>query len=214
MKSHYVNIGLICAVIIFTASVVCNFHEQKVISVFSASMWRIEPATPQDIGDPPFVELPYPTKVVSVNEVINSGKEIPLQFAYNNPEWKRQAYKSYWHSSSGRWSYMPNRIHYAMHRIFVTYPTASVFYDFIHDLGVAEESNEFKIPTRTPYENIVLVVMQTKVEKIVTLGNQVVVIGKPTLTGLQVLLIPNTELKPYNSKESILFSWLQMRGMK
>lgn len=198
--------------IIFTASVICNFHDQKAISVFITSMWRIEPETPQDIGDPPFGELSYPTKVVSVSEVINSGTEIPLQFANNNLEWKRQAYKSYWHSSAGRWSYMPNRIHYAMHRIFVTYPTASVFYDFIHDLGIAEESNEFEIPTITPYENIVLVVMKTKVEKIVTLGNQVVVIGKPSLTGLQVLLIPTRELKPYNSKESMLFQFVTNEG--
>lgn len=99
----------------------------------------------------------------------------------------------------------PDRIHYAMHRIFVTYPTASVFYDFIHDLGIAEESNQFQIPTRSPYENIVLVIMQTKVEKIVTLGNQVVVVGKQALTGLQVLLIPVKDLKPYNTNESILF---------
>ena len=57
-----------------------------------------------------------------------------------------------------------------------------------------------------------LVVLQTKVEKIVTLGTQVVVVGKPTLTGLQVLLIPVKDLKPYNTNESILFQLVTDEG--
>ena len=204
-KKYLILLVFICAAIILVASIICNFHDHKVISVLSTAIWKIEPETPQDIDDPPFGELPYPTKMESVSEVIKNGKDIPLQFSYNNPNWKRQAYKSYWHSSYGRWSYVPDRIHYAMHRIFVTYPTASVFYDFIHDLGIAEENDDFQKTSRTPYENIVLVVMQTKVEKIVSLGNQVVVIGQPALTGLQVLLVPVKDLKPYNTNESILF---------
>ena len=54
--------------------------------------------------------------------------------------------------------------------------------------------------------------MQTKVEKIVTLGNQVVVVGKPALTGLQVLLVPVQDLKPNISKESILFQLVTNEG--
>lgn len=211
-KKYLVLFVFICAAIIFAASIICNFRDHQVISALSTSIWKIEPGTPQDIDDPPFGELPYPTKMLSISEVMDNGKDIPLQFAYNNPDWKRQAYKSYWHSSFGRWSYVPDRIHFAMHRIFVTYPTASVFYDFVHDLGIDEESDDFQRSSRTPYENIVLVVMQTKVEKIVTLGNQVVVIGKPDLTGLQVLLIPVKDLRPYNTKESILFQLVTHEG--
>ena len=211
-KKHRILVLSVCAAIVFALLIICNIHDHQVIAVLSTSMWKIEPETPRNIDDPPFGELPSPTETASANEVIQSGTEIPLQFAYNNPEWKRQAYKSYWHSSTGRWSYVPDRIHYAMHRIFVTYPTASVFYDFIHDLGIAEESKQFQIPTRSPYENIVLVVMQTKVEKIFTLGNQVVVVGKPALTGLQVLLIPVKDLKPYNTNESILFQLVTDEG--
>ena len=140
-KKHRILVLSVCAAIVFSLLIICNIRDHQVIAVLSTSMWKIEPETPRNIDDPPFGELTSPTKTVSVNEVIQSGTEIPLQFAYNNPEWKRQAYKSYWHSSIGRWSYVPNRIHYAMHRFFVTYPTASVFYDFIHDLGIAEESN-------------------------------------------------------------------------
>lgn len=211
-KKYLVRFVFICAAIIFTASITCNYRDHHIITTLSTSIWSIEPETPQNIKDPPFQELPYPTGMLPISAVINDGKEIPLQLAYNNPNWERQAYKSYWHSSYGRWSYVPNRIHYAMHRLFATYPTASIYYDFIHDLGIAEENSEFQIPTRSPYENIVLVVMQTKVDKIVTLENQVVIIGKPALTGLQVLLVPIKDLKPSNPEESILFQLVTSEG--
>lgn len=211
-KKRIIRIMFVCATIIFAVSIICNFHDHQVIAVLNTSIWKIEPEKSQNIDDPPFPELPYPSKILPVSKVMENGKEIPLQFAYNNPDWKRQAYKEYWHSSYGRWSYVPDRIHYAMHRIFVTYPTASVFYDFTHDLGIWDESDKFQIPARTPFENMVLVVMQTKVDKIVTLGNQVVVIGRPSLTGLQVLLIPSKDLMPYNSKESILFQLVSPDG--
>lgn len=212
-KKHIIRVTLICAVIIFAASFICNFHDHQVIAVLSTSMWKIEPETPKNIDDSSF-GIPYPTKTVPVSEVMENGKEIPLQFAYNNPDWQRQMYKEYWHSSYGRWSYIPNRIHYAMHRIFVTYPTASVFYDFTHNLGIWDENDDFQImsSTSTPFENMVLVVMQTKVDKIVTLGNQVVVIGRPSLNGLQVLLIPTQDLNPYDPKESILFQLVTPEG--
>ena len=126
-KKHRILVLSVCAAIVFALLIICNIHDHQVIAVLSTSMWKIEPETPRNIDDPPFGELPSPTETASANEVIQSGTEIPLQFAYDNPEWKRQAYKSYWHSSTGRWSYVPNRIHYAMHQIFVTYPTASIF---------------------------------------------------------------------------------------
>ena len=175
-------------------------------------MWKLEPETPQDLDDPPYGGLPGPTKILPADTVAGEGREIALRYAYKNPDWKRQAYKSYWHSSYGRWSYVPNRIHTAMHRIFVTYPTASAFYDFIHDLGIAEESGEFQISTPNPHENIVLVVMQTKTEKIFTLGNQVVVWGRPSPTGLEVFLIPVRDLKPDDPKEAILFQLVTNEG--
>jgi hypothetical protein len=39
-----------------------------------------------------------PSKTVPIDEVIAKGQEIPLDFIYNDPNWKRKAYKEYWHS--------------------------------------------------------------------------------------------------------------------
>lgn len=172
-----------------------------------SSMEGVEPKTPRDIDDPPWDREVFPTKSYTVPEVIEKGSEIPLDFAYSNLNWKRQAYKSYWHSSvsGGRWSYVPARIHFAMHKLFTTYPTASVYYDFIHDLGIAEENVQFMKKSDGPFDYINTVVMQAQVRKIITYGNQVVIIAKPCRSGLQVLDIPVCKIKPANIKEKLLF---------
>lgn len=199
-KRSLIFVTFLCVTVFLVAFVA--FSSQN--SVLATTAWRVEPETARDMDDPPYYKLPRPSIELPISDVLKKGKEIPIQFAYNDPEWKRQAYKSYWHN--GRWSYVPIRIHYAMHRLFATYPTASVYYDFVHDLGIALESNDFKIPTsENPFTNIVVVVMQAKVEKIVTLCNQVVIVGEPALTGLQVVLVPVAEIEPCDMDDSILF---------
>ena len=124
---------------------------------------------------------------------------------YNNPDWERPAYKSYWHSEYGRWSYVPNRIHYALHRVFSTYATASIYYDFIHDLGIAEESEHFnKYEFTSPFDYLQIVVMNTSIEKVITYENQIVIVGKPQRTGLQAIVIPNHDIKPIGNSNIIL----------
>ena len=54
--------------------------------------------------------------------------------------------------------------------------------------------------------------MQTRIEKLVTLGNQVVVVGKPALTGLQALSIPVKYIIPDDPEESILFQLVTSDG--
>ncbi|MEL7610375.1 MAG: hypothetical protein AAGU74_12860 [Bacillota bacterium] len=204
-------IMVVCFVAVEVLCVAYVARGYEAMAAFTESVWRLEPETPQDIDDSTFVDPP-PSKVLPVEVVLDEGREIPLQFAYDDPEWERQAYKAYWHSSYGRWSYVPIRIHYALHRIFATYPTASIWYDFEHDLGIAEESEAFQMPAGNPFDTIVLVVMQTKVEKMITLGNQVVLVGRPSLTGLQVFLVPVKQIQPDNPQESILFQLVTEEG--
>jgi len=167
---------------------------------------RLEPDTPQDMGDPPFFQLPLPSKTKPIPEILSTGKELPVEFAYNDPYWQRPAYKSYWQSSvsGGRWSYVPSRIHYAFHRLFTTYPTASIFYDFVHELGIAEESGSFNLSADKPFEKMVIAVMQSDVKQIFTLGNQVVIKSEPSRSGLQVLTIPLSQIEPFNPDEAVL----------
>jgi hypothetical protein len=215
--SAFILAGVILAAAIDLPDFRGNFGP-KSIGAYSGN----EPDMPQDIDDPPYPELAMPSKTVSIIEVMEKGRDLPVEFIYNDPNWKRKAFKEYWHSKYHRWSYVPIRLHYAMHRLFTTYPTASVYYDFIHDLGIAEESTKFKgylpVPPKNksqkinPFQKIETVIMQTNVKRIVTYGNQVVLVGVPGRTGLQALVIPVESIKPFNSAENILFQLATPQG--
>lgn len=175
---------------------------------------RLEPEKPEDMKDLLGFEEHLPSAAKPVTEVINSGKEISLNLVYSDSGWERLAYKSYWHSavSGGRWSLVPTRISYALHRIFTSYATASVYYDFIHDLGIDEESKSFRIRTDGPFEKIIIVVMQSDVKKILTQGNQVVLVAEPKRTGLQVLSIDLANIHPAEPKDWVVFQLVTPDG--
>lgn len=196
----------------FVNALVANGNNNLKENTASQRLMSLEPESPQNINDPPWGEESFPSKTYPIKEIIEKGKEIPLEFVYDNPNWKRQSYKWYWHSTIQRWSYVPNRIHYAMHRLFTTYPTASAHYDFIHELGIADESKQWTTTGKGVYDFIETVVMQAKVEKVITYGNQVVLIARPQRNGLQVLKIPTNKIEPINPKESILFQLTTEQG--
>ncbi|WP_148132557.1 hypothetical protein [Candidatus Formimonas warabiya] len=186
-----------------TVTEVKNYESNNLLQ----RLHRLEPEKPEDIQDRLRSEDHLPSVIEPISEVINNGREIALNFIYHNPDWERLAYKSYWHStvSGGRWSRVPTRMSYALHRIFTSYCTASVFYDFVHDLGIDEESKSFHIKTDGPFDKIIIVVMQSNVKKILTQKNQVVLITEPKGTGLQVLSIDLADIHPAKPKERIVF---------
>lgn len=175
----------------------------------------LEPEKPVNIDSTPIYDIPLPSNTKPISEVIEKGKDIPLQFAYNDLNWKRPVYKTYWHtgpcSGGGRWSYVPERVNYALHRIFTTYPTASIYYDFVHNLGISDESDKFDFDY-TNIDQIVLVAMQSNVKKIVTLDNQVILIVEPKRNGLQTLIIPKDTIQPSNKDEATIFQMVTPEG--
>jgi len=175
---------------------------------------RLEPDTPKDMEDPPFSKESFPSEVKPISDVLAEGKEMAFEWAYNDPDWERDSYKTYWHSTvhGGRWSYVPQRVHFAMHRLFTTYVTASIYYDFIHDLGISEESEGFKDNADKPFEKIETVVMQADIKKVVTLRNQVAIVAKPKREGLQAVMIPVKGIKPGKPDEHLLFQLATPEG--
>ncbi|MEY9974640.1 hypothetical protein ABH966_005052 [Lysinibacillus sp. RC46] len=161
---------------------------------------NLEPIKPQTIADPPFPELTPPSKFVTLSQLIENGTTIPYEVIVNNPGYKRPAYEEYWHSSIGRWSYVPTRIHYALHRLFTNYDVAlSEWYDFEQNMG-------FTIPL---FQNesdldLYIVAFQSDITAVYTLGNQVVVVVYPRRTGVQVVTIKTSAIHPTNTEESLL----------
>jgi hypothetical protein len=180
---------------------------------------RLEPEEPKDIADPPFGQRALPSKLKPPQEIIRDGNNLPHKVLLDKPDWQRPAYKSYWHSvSSGRWSYVPNRIHYAMHRLFSA-PTAALsnYYDFVHNLGLDEElANIQAQPQNADRERfigqIIVVVMQAKIEKVITRGNQVVIVARPQRNGIQALTVNKTDMKLDDPNETILLQLVTPEG--
>lgn len=103
---------------------------------------KLEPPEPKDISIPIYIETKFPFKEYSINDVLKYGKSLPLDITYYDPDWKRDAYKSYWHSTvaSGRWSYVPYRTYYASHRLFTSSLLGSAYFTFVHQVGIADEN--------------------------------------------------------------------------
>jgi hypothetical protein len=167
---------------------------------------RLEPPEPVNIIELPFKaeaeKQRYPSKTVPISEIMDKGTKIPFAVIKNIPDYKRPVYEKLWHSTygGGRWSYIPTRIYYALHRLFTNYDIGlSNWYDFEHDMG-------FSIPM---FQNetaldLYIVVFQTAVSDVYTKGNQVVVVGNPKRNGVEVITIKTGEVHPANKKEWLL----------
>lgn len=219
MKRRYSSL-CICILTITLSILILRFVFIKLsslgiptISNYIIQLFKLEPETPTNLDDPPYDVPPIPENEVDIEEVLEKGVEIPFVMVYNDPKWKRPAFKEYWHSKYGRWSYVPIRIHYALHRLFVTYETASRYYDFIHDLGIREESFDFKkYESISPLDYMQVVIMNTVVERVITYQNQVVIVGRPQRTGLQAINIPTINIQPIGTSQNILFQLVTPDG--
>lgn len=181
--------------------------EDKRIQELERRLDNLEPPQPTSIIDSPFpfetgTEVYFPTDIIPISEVLKQGTKIPFKTIKNDSNYIRPIYEEQWHSTywGGRWSYMPSRIHYALHRLFTFY-----------DIGLSGELNfQQNIGITFPtFQNetdldLYLIVFQTDVTGIYTKGNQVVVVGTPKRTGVKVLTIKTGDLQPSNKEKYLL----------
>ncbi|OCA92559.1 hypothetical protein [Pseudobacillus wudalianchiensis] len=171
---------------------------------------NLEPSEPVRIDDPPWAGLSLPSHTESIRTVIKTGPRIPFKTIIDKPDYKRAAYEKYWHSTTGRWSYMPIRIHYALHRLFTNYDIGlSEWYDFEHNVGLSIPmfQNEKAL-------DMYIVIFQTKVTDVYTKGNQIVVVGVPQRTGAQVITITTKNVEPINKREALLVQLATQAGQE
>ncbi|MGC6590318.1 hypothetical protein ACPV3A_36080 [Paenibacillus sp. Dod16] len=176
---------------------------------------KLEPPTPTDIQTP-FFQRPFPSMMKTTKEVMHRGVILPYRLILNDSQWQRPLYIEQWHStySGGRWAYMPLRLFYAQHRLFTTSAVGlSNLYDFLHNLGLSDLNVEQKGATQEERVNeVVAVVMQAKIERVVTKGNQIVIVARPQRTGVQAITINKLNMKLDNEDEAILFQLVTPDG--
>lgn len=166
---------------------------------------RLEPPNPTHMDELPFqtnLKKLYPTRTVSIRDVIHTGTRIPFTPIKQMPDYIRPVYEPHWHSTywGGRWSYIPSRIYYASHRLFTNYDIGlSGWMNFEIDMGFNIEmfQNETDL-------DMYIVVFQTEITAVYTKDNQVVVVGNPKRNGVEVITIKTGDLKPTNKKEMLL----------
>lgn len=144
----------------------------------------------------------YPSKTISISEVLSKGTKIPFNKITNEPNYERPVYQEQWHSTygGGRWSYIPSRIYYAQHRIFPIYDIGLAgLFNFGHHLGVGFPT--YQNPTDL---DLYIVVFQTKVTEVYTKGNQVVVVGNPHRNGVEVITVKTRDIHPFDFKKMLL----------
>ena len=148
--------------------------EEKRIQELEQRLGNLEPPKPTTILDSPFpfekgTEVYFPTDVIPISEVITQGTKIPFKVIKNEPNYVRPIYEEHWHSTywGGRWSYMPSRIHYALHRIFPFYAIGiSAELHFQGDMGIS-----FPTTTNETDLDLYIVVFQTNITDIYTKGS-------------------------------------------
>jgi hypothetical protein len=168
----------------------------------------LEPSAPADMQDPPGVKLPFPSEVLPIPDVLQLGTKIPFEVIVDKPDFQRPAYEKHWHSTTGRWSYMPTRVHYALHRLFTEYDIGlSNWYDFEHHIG-------FSIPMYQDEKalDLYIVAFQTEVTDVFTKGNQIIIRGIPKRKGVQVITITTGDVVPAQEKEMLLVQLATQEG--
>ncbi len=186
--------------------------EHERIQELEQRLEYLEPPEPTTILDSPFPfeegrEVHYPTDVIPISAVSKEGTKIPFKVIESEPNYIRPIYEEHWHSTAGRWSYIPSRIHNSLHRIFPFYAIGlSAEFSFQHDLGISfpTDMNETDL-------DLYIVVFLTNITDVYTKGNQVVVVGTPKRTGVEVINIKTADIHPSN-KEKLLLVQLATNG--
>lgn len=100
--------------------------ENKRVEDLEKRLQQLEPPKPTTIVTLPWeieTEKHYPSNTIPISEVMEKGTKIHFNVIKNDSNYKRPVYEEHWHSTyrGGRWSYVPMRIQYALHRLFTTY---------------------------------------------------------------------------------------------
>ncbi len=194
-----------------------NEQLENKVTELTKRIERLEPESPKNIYHSEF-HPPFPSELFSIEEVIETGHDVSFEVGIDRPSWKRPVYNKNWHSSywGGRWSHIPSNIHKAMHRMFIGFQSAGLWFDLGQSLGIVEElenpTNEKAFFEENVNEKMVIVIMQAEVIKLVRKGNQVVLISEPKRDGLQVITLNHDKVAPIQPDKYTLFQLVTPDG--
>ena len=148
----------------------------------------------------------------TLKEIVYSNNEVKYQVIYRNELWQRREYSAKWQGKYGRWSNIPELMSFAIHRLQVVQPTASIYYDFIHLTGIDDVSTKWENKVVTKPDDVMVVVMQAKVTAIKANGRDIVIICEPNRTGLDVINLKRNNLPQLKAGETFIYHLMTSDG--
>ncbi|WP_027626251.1 hypothetical protein [Clostridium lundense] len=146
-------------------------------------------------------------KTYPLKKVISKGVDVEFKKIYDNPQYSRPIYTSDWKDFWFRdWVYFPKKVSEASHNIFIYPLGASSAFDFEGSLGF----NEGIFYDAHKYINILI--YNFKVEYIKQYKNQIILIGKPTRKGAEIISILQDNLLLEGEKEKECIFQLSTKG--
>lgn len=150
---------------------------------------------------------------ISVKDVLNKGKTVLYSITAENKDWVRPIHSDAWEDPTYQEKFPDSslQVEAALHRIFELPVGASESSSFYAPLGLDDEdaqtiSEAFK--ELSHIKTVGLLILNGRVENIVALDRQTVVVAEPARSGYQVILVDCDEL----AKDKTLFQLVTPDG--
>lgn len=131
------------------------------------------------------------------------GIELPFNFKFNNPMYKRPLYDPLWKTNyRKKWCNIPIQIESNMHRLHIIPQDDKDLYDFFGVLGFHEEYESLKSEQKG------FLVFNFSVSKVTLFNNQFFIAGIPSRTGAQIISVKSS----YFNNENCLINLITEDG--
>lgn len=129
---------------------------------------------------------------IDLENAINCSSEINYNVLYNNEKYVQPIYHPEWKKHIDKdWCYIPRKMYLNMKKLFVLSSDEEIAFDLCAELGFFEQYPEIS------NDNVGLLINNFTVSKVGKFEDNVLLIGSPSRTGVQVICISKSDLKNY-----------------
>lgn len=184
---------------------------------FKQRLNALEPEQPQTILESPrdkqIREWLAQNKVPTIEEVKQSGRNVPFEVLSIDDAWKRPYYYEGWHSTSmgGKHSDIRNIVYYASHNFFVWRGGAAEGSELIALLGGFP--GKLSVDDVKPSQHgITIVAIKSDIKEIKFNQNHMVIVVEPKLAGYQTAFIKFEDMGLTINQQKFLLDYVTPEG--
>ena len=135
---------------------------------------------------------------ITPQEVLEKGKTLSYIFTYTNEEYLRPIYSDTWKQAYYQgWLYLPRKIISARHNLFIYSGNSNDIFNLEGELGF------YPSLSIDDQNHLNIMIYNFDLEKVVQLGNQLVLSGMPTKKGVQLISIKIKDIAIQNEAQQL-----------